>query len=199
MSEVMKTGIRDYFYEPGLTGDVHIENLSTKPDNRGGWSTLVDVCVPGRELKQLVKQAAPQPMVGISLLVVRGDSILLSKRKGSHGSGQYGTPGGHLENGESFEEGALRELAEECGTDLTVATPRFLCVTNLRDYLPKHYADIGMVAHWLSGEPQTMEPDKSEGWGWYSLYNLPDGLFGAVKNIVSAFTSAQVYFPDGSG
>lgn len=140
----------------------------------------------------------PRPMVGVSLLIVKDNRVLLSRRKGSHGAGEYGTPGGHLENGEPFEGCALRELYEECGKGMRVTTPRFLCVTNLHDYLPKHYADIGMVSHWLDGEPELMEPDKCEGWEWHSMDDLiggvPYNLFGAVRNLIIAYRTSQPYF-----
>jgi len=142
----------------------------------------------------------PRPMVGISLLVVDEINrpvpyVLLGKRKGSHGEGQYGTPGGHLENGESYEEAALRELREECGDSILVTSPRFLCVTNLTTYLPKHYTDIGMVVHQYGGTPANIERDKCEGWEWHPIDRLPTPRFGAVDNLVVAYKTGQHYFP----
>lgn len=135
-----------------------------------------------------------RPRVGVSLMVVHCGSILLARRKGSHGAGEYGMPGGHVEHGELFFEAALRELAEECGTGIAVSDPRFLCVTNLLDYLPKHYVDIGMVAHFEGGAPQQMEPDKSGPWEWHPLDRLPDGRFAVVDNLVIAYHTGQPYF-----
>lgn len=142
--------------------------------------------------------AGDRPKVGISLLVVREFDgvpyILLGQRRGSHGEGEWGTPGGHLENGETFEQGALGELLEECGDEIEVTRPRFLCVTNLRQYLPKHYTDIGMVSHWVSGDPKLMEPQKCLGWTWHPIDRLPTPLFGPVENLVIAYHTGQPYF-----
>ena len=185
-----------YHYSPRLTGDVHIENVSCDTGQSEGYKTMGDINIPGSELKALVKEADPRPMVGVSLLIVSGDSILVSRRKGSHGAGEWGTPGGHLENGETFEQCAYRELSEECGAHVRITTPRFLCVTNLRDYLPKHYADIGMVAHWENGEPETMEPGKAGPWQWHLIDDvLEDGsYFGAVHNLAVAYRTGRTYF-----
>lgn len=200
MSKTLKFGVREYTYDPGLTGSVRIDNVSTMPDNMEGYRRMVDVDIPGDELKQLVKQAAPRPMVGVGILVVQETEddikVLLGKRKGSHGEGEWATPGGHMENGEAPEDAALRELAEECGPHFQVSRPRFLCVTNLRNYLPKHYIDISLIAHYRSGSPETMEPDKCEGWEWHSIDELPGPRFGIVDNAVIAYHTGQFYFPN---
>lgn len=57
--------------------------------------------------------------VGVGVMIFDKDGmILLGKRKGSHGAGEYSFPGGHLEYGESFEECAKREVMEECGIEI---------------------------------------------------------------------------------
>ena len=37
------------------------------------------------------------PRVGIAAIVKKDNKVLLGKRKGSHGSGAWNFPGGHLE------------------------------------------------------------------------------------------------------
>ena len=138
-----------------------------------------------------------RPKVGVGVFLVKdGKQILLGKRKAAHGSGEYALPGGHLELGESFEECALRELAEEAGSNIKVKKVSFLCLTNLRRYAPKHYADIGVLAEWKSGNPTVMEPDKKEDWQWYDLDDLPQPLFGCTDNYIEAYRTGKVYFLD---
>ena len=93
-------------------------------------------------------------------------------------------------------ERALSELAEECGPDLKVTHPRYLCTSNLTAYtsIGKHYTDVGVVSHWLSGNPELMEPEKCLGWSWQPMDMLPDPLFAAVENLVIAFRTGQPYF-----
>lgn len=140
-----------------------------------------------------------RPRVGVSLLVVReGERVLVGKRLGSHGHGEWGTPGGHQELGERYEETALRELAEECGPDLRVTFPRFLCVTNLTKYLDtsgRHYTDVAFVSQWVSGEALVMEPEKCETWQWIDRQHKLNGkVFGAVPNMLEAFRTGRPYF-----
>jgi 8-oxo-dGTP diphosphatase len=137
-----------------------------------------------------------RPKVGIGLLLVKDGKVLMGQRKGSHGAGEYGGTGGHLELGESFEACALRELAEEAGPHIKVKNVQFLCLTNITRYAPKHYVDIGMVAEWVSGEPKTMEPDKLVGWDWYDMDNLPQPLFATELGYVQAYRTGQRYFEE---
>jgi 8-oxo-dGTP diphosphatase len=137
-----------------------------------------------------------RPKVGIGVLLIKDNKLLLGKRKGSHGEGEYALPGGHLELGETFEECALRELKEEAGLDIKVKKPKFLCVTNLQRYHPKHYVDIGMLAQWESGEAEVTEPDKINSWQWYSLNELPSPLFGCTSNYLEAYKTGKYYFEE---
>ena len=53
--------------------------------------------------------------VGVGLFVVREQSVLLGRRLGAHGHGEYAPVGGNLEYAETFKQGALRELKEGDG------------------------------------------------------------------------------------
>jgi 8-oxo-dGTP diphosphatase len=136
----------------------------------------------------------PSTKVGISVVVVKDNKILLGKRKGSHGSGEYACPGGHLEYLESFETCAKRETLEETGIE--IENIRFLCVTNLTKYAPKHYVDIGLVVDWKSGVPTIREEEKCDGWDWYDLDSLPKPLFGCVSNFIEALKTGKTYFTE---
>lgn len=135
-----------------------------------------------------------RPQVGVGLLLIRDKKILLGRRKNAHGEGEYGGAGGHLELGETFEEGILREVAEELGPEVKVKNLRLQCVTNLQKYNPKHYVDIGMVAEWVSGEPIVMEPHKVEQWDWFDMDKLPANLFACTPNYVEAYKTGKFYF-----
>lgn len=133
-----------------------------------------------------------KPKVGVGIMIFKDGKILLARRKGSHGAGEYAFPGGHLEYMESFEECARRELAEEVGIE--IENIKFLFLANVRKYAPKHYAHIGLTADWKAGEPQLLEPDKSEAWQWYDLDDLPSPMFEMCALSVDAYKSGKNYY-----
>ncbi|KAK5262261.1 hypothetical protein LTR40_000601 [Exophiala xenobiotica] len=81
--------------------------------------------------------ASAVPRIGVAVFIVHpsptpsdpsGWKLLLGQRLGSHGSGTWALPGGHLEMGEEFEDCAAREILEETG--LVVEKEAFLTATN---------------------------------------------------------------------
>ncbi len=135
-----------------------------------------------------------RPKVGIGVVIFKDGKVLLGKRKNAGGDGEdeYAGPGGHLEHMESFEECAKRETLEEAGIE--IQNVRFLSLYNLKNYAPKHYVNIGLVADWKSGEPKVMEPDKCESWEWYDLQNLPANLYGTMNNYFEALRTGKNFF-----
>lgn len=131
------------------------------------------------------------PMVGVGVMIVRDGRVLLHRRKGSHGAGEYSFPGGHLEHLESFEDCARREVREECGIE--IANVRFQFLSNVRTYAPKHYVHVGLIADWAAGEPQVLEPDRVESWGWYDPAELPEPLFEMCRQAFEVRRSGATF------
>ncbi|MCX6773567.1 MAG: NUDIX hydrolase [Candidatus Micrarchaeota archaeon] len=127
-----------------------------------------------------------RPLVGVSVVLVRGNKVLLGKRKGSSnglGIGTWSFGGGHLEFGESPEECGRRELLEETG--LEASNFRFLTITN--DVFPeygKHYITLFVLADYVSGEARNLEPEKCEKWEWFEWNHLPEPLYLPLNNFV---------------
>ena len=130
--------------------------------------------------------------VGVGLFVVREQSVLLGRRLGAHGHGEYAPAGGNLEYAETFKQAALRELKEEMGTDIKVANVRLLGLTAVRRYSPYHFIDIALVADWQSGTPQVTEPHKTESWDWFNMNKLPKPLYGRVAEYLQAYQAGNL-------
>ncbi len=131
------------------------------------------------------------PKCGIAVMILKGGKVLLGKRKGAHGAGDYTFPGGKLDWGESFTDCARRETAEETGME--IGNIRFLRLLNFRFY-EKHFVDVALLADWKSGEPKVMEPEKCEGWGWYDPDELPEPMFKGCASALEAYKTGKNYF-----
>lgn len=133
-----------------------------------------------------------RPKVGVGVMVIRDGKVLLGERKGSHGAGEYAFPGGHLDYMESFADCAKREVLEETG--LAIANVQFLLLANVTKYAPKHYVHITVTADCPTGEPQLLEPEKSNSWAWYDLDDLPEPLFDFCRISFESLKTKQNYY-----
>lgn len=123
-----------------------------------------------------------RPKVGIGIVVVKDNLVLLGKRKGAHGSGDWAFPGGHLEFGETPHTCAYRELLEETGLTATCILPGPW--TNVVFDEDKHYVTLFMLVTEFSGKPEVLEPHKCENWEWFEWDNLPQPLFATIQILV---------------
>ena len=132
----------------------------------------------------MANEASKRPMVGVSVLVMKGNQVLLLKRQGSHGSGTWASPGGHLEYGETPEECGIRETLEEVGLEITKLS--FKAITNdIFASEGKHYITIWMEGQYSSGEPQIAAPYEMSEIAWFAWDALPEPLFLPLANLVA--------------
>lgn len=124
----------------------------------------------------------PRPRVGVGVAVIKDNRILLGRRKGAHGAGDWSFAGGHLEFGENVEECAKRELAEETGLKALSLHPG-PWVNDVIDG-DKHYITLFVFVNEFEGELQLLEPDKCEGWIWFECHSLPSPLFSPVASLI---------------
>ena len=135
-----------------------------------------------------------RPLVGVGVLVTKDAKILMGKRKNAHGDGTWAPPGGHLEYGETPEEGARREVQEETG--LIVATMRWLTFTNdIFTEAKKQYITLYFVAEYISGTPQILEPEKCTALDWFSFDELPSPLFLSFQNFLNQKIITSFSYP----
>jgi len=127
------------------------------------------------------------------IIVNESGKILVGKRRGAHAK-KYSIPGGHLELGETFEAGAIREIKEE--TDLNIKDPTVIAVTNNLETFRedgKHYISIILLVKQYLGELKNMEPDKCEELIWFDPHELPEPHFDASRLAVQCYLKKSVY------
>jgi len=128
------------------------------------------------------------PKVGVGVFIIKGDQFLLCQRRGSHGSGSWSIPGGHLEFGETPEICAARETFEESGLVVDPADVVSLGFTNdIFVEENKHYITLYYIAEYTgTEEAKNTEPDRQTAWQWVSWETLcAKELFLPIRNILN--------------
>lgn len=95
----------------------------------------------------------PQPILGVSILVVHERQILLVSRRRPPREGLWALPGGRVIYGEALGDAAQRELMEETG--VTVSNPRPIDLVEIidPDGTPGHFVLVVFQGDFTSGTP----------------------------------------------
>jgi len=137
--------------------------------------------------------------VGFGIMLLNRDGqVLLGKRHVDpekadselNGAGTWTMPGGKLEFGESFEEGARRELMEEAG--MYLERVKVVCVNNDKTD-DAHFVTVGMFSEYFRGEPRVIEPDEITEWQWFDLSDLPSPMFFPSSRILENVELNRIY------
>ena len=135
---------------------------------------------------------------GFGVILERKGKILLGKRhpdpdkadSAFRSAGEWSLPGGKLEWGESFEDGAVREVKEETG--ITILDPKVISVHNCKNQ-HAHFMTVGLlVSDWI-GEAQVMEPDEMTEWKWFDLDDLPSPRYFPSFEVIENYQKGKFY------
>ena len=139
-----------------------------------------------------------KPGVGFGVMILKDNKLLLGKRhpdpeKASsllHGEGTWTMPGGKLHFGESFEQGAIREVNEETGLD--VISSKVISISN--DIVSDaHFVTIGLLCSKFKGQPRVMEPDEITKWQWFPINQLPEPIFPPSEKVLKNYLEKRFY------
>ena len=131
-----------------------------------------------------VQVKAEKLKVGTAVVLMDADKkILLGKRKGILGDGDWGLPGGHVKLGESLYECAKREVHEEVGVD--IKDMGLLDVTEMVDTgLDYQLVEIGYACNKWEGIVKLKEHKYCSEWKFFDIDRLPTNIFQAHKPFV---------------
>lgn len=111
--------------------------------------------------------SAPVPRLGVLAVVVEGDRVLLVRRANPPDAGLWGYPGGKVDWGETVEDAALRELAEETGIGATAGAILGQTDAITRDTtgaIAFHYHLVAVRCHSPQGTPQAADDALDAAW-----------------------------------
>jgi ADP-ribose pyrophosphatase YjhB (NUDIX family) len=138
---------------------------------------------------------------GFGVMLMKNNKVLLGHRhidpekadSALNGASTWTMPGGKLDFGETFEEGAKREIMEETGIILN--NVKVFCVNNER-MEQAHFVTVGIFSDDFEGEPQVMEPDEITEWKWFDLDNLPTPLYFPSVEIIDNYKKKEFYIEE---
>ena len=137
-----------------------------------------------------------RPLIGVGVVVWRGEQILLGKRSSDSDEGVWQFPGGHLEADESVAGCAAREVKEE--TALVVKGFRHLGYTDKSfTVAEKRYITLLVSCEYTGGEARVMEPDKCTEWRWFDYRMLSGQMPGPLFEPIEIFMSQLDVSRDG--
>ncbi|WP_181140780.1 NUDIX hydrolase [Streptomyces sp. Ru62] len=135
----------------------------------------------------------PRPVVGVGVLLLRSDgAVLLGHRVKRGEPASWCLPGGSVEAGETFEEAAVRETAEESGIHDVTDARVFTVALDTRG--SRTHVTAGVLAR--AGTPDPVpalpEPDVFDRWVWAGPDDLPAPLFPASAVLLAAWRGESV-------
>ena len=129
-------------------------------------------------------------LIHVSVVVRREDSVLLVQERKAVNHGLWNLPGGHLEPGETVQDGARREAREETGLEVTLLSLVGI-YTTLR---PPDYHAIRYVFRADYDEGEAIAGDDILAARWFSpadLAMLPDAQMAGQASLRRILADAQ--------
>ncbi len=127
-----------------------------------------------------------RPIVGVGVVVLRGDQVLLVRRAKPPRQGEWSLPGGTQKIGETIFEAGRREVLEETGVSVEVRG--LLDVVDSiqpddRQRIRYHFTLVDVLAIWISGEARAAT-DAAEV-AWFGPAAVPGlGLWSETERMI---------------
>ena len=124
------------------------------------------------------------PRLAAIAVVIRGNFVLLVRRRNEPDAGLWGFPGGHVNLGERALEAAARELYEETGVigqPLRYLTNVDIIIQNDNGGFSFHFLLAAVLCEYVSGDPIAAD-DVSDA-QWWDVADVLLGRIACSKNV----------------
>lgn len=130
---------------------------------------------------------------GVCVLIQqKGRALFILRSNTGWKDNEYAVPSGHVEEGETFKQAAVRETLEEVG--LKIRPEDLIYKTTIhRQSSDSTRIDVWFEALAWSGEPENTEPDKHSKIEWLELDNLPDNTIDYIGFGIECINADQGY------
>lgn len=118
--------------------------------------------------------------IGVGVFIVRDGQLFLTHRTKGAQTGFWEVVAGHVEEGESPEETAVREAKEETGADVKIVKKLGVNI----DDTHKFEGDM-FLAEIVSGEPTNLDERHHSEMKWFPLNGMPEPLGSTTKKGVA--------------
>ena len=133
------------------------------------------------------REYPPRPIVGIGVAVLRPGAVLLARRGRPPNEGAWSLPGGAQKLGETAEQAARRELAEETGLavgDLLLAAYVDSIHRDPDGRVRYHYTILDFCARWSGGEPAPADDILEVAWAPFDRLDAFD-LWSEAQRVIA--------------
>lgn len=120
-----------------------------------------------------------------------GKVFLLRRANTGWADGYFTLPSGHIDQGETVREAAIKEAREEAGVEIALEDLQFIHVDYMRDKYVNFYFK---VTTW-QGEPIIGEPHLASESVWVGIDELPTDTIAQLKNMFACYKQ-KTYFSD---
>lgn len=124
--------------------------------------------------------------VTVAMVITRPDGRLLLLHHIFRGDRPWGLPAGFVNRGETPEEAAVRELAEETGIEISPSQLEILAVRPVRRYL----MEIGLALE-LADEAELTTNLELDGYEWVSPSSIPEEITEESRTLVELWARGQ--------
>ena len=106
--------------------------------------------------------------------------------------GFYSFIAGHVDEGESFTQGIIREAREEAGLELKVEDLRAAHMMH-RNSDDSVRVDVFFTAGQWTGTLENREPEKCSDLSWFPLDHLPENTIPYIKEALTSIQEGRAY------